>query len=291
MVKIIKKKIRLIIFFLVFIIISPLIVLYANGDIFNDGWNILKTGGIYVSSAPNGSEIFINSKLKEKTTFFERDILIKNLRSDVYRVDVKKDGYNTWTKDIVVLNNIVSDANIFMLPQNVDFRDIPFKIDLEKKVGTTTTLIKKDNPEYFKIFKLFTISTTTKLDQNIKEEMGTKDFPIINGKVNLWSKDNKIFVSWTGKIDSAPKYFCDNGVCSSVLEVANLKKEPILLDFLPGYEGIIIVSSNGKVFAIQVENNPLKEIQLIYEGKEPSFKIFNGLLYIKDGVSLREYSL
>jgi len=291
MVKIIKKKIRLIIFFLIFIIISPLIVLYANGDIFNDGWNILKTGGIYVSSAPNGSEIFINSKIREKTTFFERDILIKNLRSDVYRVDVKKDGYNTWTKDITILNNIVSDANIFMLPKIVDFRDIPLKIDSEKKMGTTTIIVKKDNPEYFKILKLFTFSTTTKIDQNIKSEIGTKDSPIINGKVNLWSKGNKIFVSWAGKIDSAPKYFCDNGVCSSVLEVINLKKEPLLLDFLPGYEGVIVVSSNNKIFAVQVENNPLKEIQLIYEGEEPSFKILSGLLYIKDVDILREYSL
>jgi hypothetical protein len=291
MVKIIKKKIRLIIFFLIFIIISPLIVLYANGDIFNDGWNILKTGGVYINGAPNNSKIFINSKLKEETTFFERDILIKNFRADVYRIDVKKEGYNTWSKDVTVLNNMVSDANVFMLPQNIEFRDIFLKIDSEKKVGTTTLIIKKDNPEYSKIFKLFVVSTTTKLDLSTTNILGTKESPIVNGKINLWNKDKKIFISWTGKIDSAPKYFCDNGVCSSVLEVINLKSDLTSLDFLPGYDGVIVVSSNSKVFAVQVENNPLKDIQIIYEGNSPTFKIFNGLLYVKDGNVLREYSL
>ena len=72
---IIKKKVRFIIFTLIFIVISPIVVLYAKGDIFGSGWSILKTGGIYVTGAPIGSEIFLNSKLRDTINFFNRDVL------------------------------------------------------------------------------------------------------------------------------------------------------------------------------------------------------------------------
>ncbi len=290
MIKTIQKKMRLIIFFLIFVVVSPIIVLYANGDIFNDGWSILKTGGVYVNSAPNGSSIFIDNKLKGNTSFFERDLLIKNLRPGVYKIDVKKDGFNVWSKNITVLNNMVTDANVFILPKIIDFRDIPQKIDSEKKIGTSTIIIKKDNQEYFNLLKIFSISTTTK-KQEIENLLGTKDNPIVNGKIRLWVEDKKVFVSWNGKLESAPKYFCDNGECFTSIEVINLIKEPEYFDFLLNYDGVIIVSSNNKIFAVQIEKNPLKEIQLIYEGVKPSLKIYDGLLYIKDGELLREYSI
>ena len=110
--RIIKKKIKLIIFFIIFIIVSPVIILYAKGDIFTNGWNILITGGIYVTKAPIGSDILLNGKLKDTTSFFNRDTLIKSLRPGVYEISVKKDGYNTWTNKIKVSGNLVSDANI-----------------------------------------------------------------------------------------------------------------------------------------------------------------------------------
>src|ERR1035437_3270566 len=106
-----QKKIKLLIFFLLFIIISPIIVFYASGDIFSDGWSILKTGGIYVSSAPVGSEVYLNNKFEDKVSFFKRNILIKNLMAGSYEIKVIKTGYNDWYKKIIVDTNFVADAD------------------------------------------------------------------------------------------------------------------------------------------------------------------------------------
>ena len=89
---VIKNRLRFIIFVLIFVIVSPIVVLYARGDIFTNGWNILQTGGIYVTKAPLGSEVFLNNTSQGSTSFFSRDMLIKNLRPSIYTISVKKMG-------------------------------------------------------------------------------------------------------------------------------------------------------------------------------------------------------
>lgn len=296
MIKILKKKIRLLIFFLIFIIISPLLVLYANGDIFGDGWSLLKTGGIYINSAPINSEIYINSKTKNNTSFFERDLLVKNLKPGIYEVMVKKEGYNTWFKKINVFNNLVSDANVFMLPQKIDIRDIPKENLSDFNKGTTTIKIKEPNEEYKYISNFFWDDSNLKNKKTasstfLNKNLGTKESPVMSGKVGLWKDKTKIFVSWYGKTESAPKYFCSNNNCLDTIAVSSFDKEPTKIDFLIGYDDILIISLDDKVFAIQIEDNPNKVIQLLYEGKKPDFRIIGGTIYVKDGDIVSEILL
>jgi hypothetical protein len=296
MIKILKKKVRLVVFFLVFIIISPLLVLYANGDIFGDGWSLLKTGGIYINSAPINSEIYINSKLKNNTSFFERDLLVKNLKPGIYEVMVKKEGYNTWFKKISVLNNLVSDANIFILPEKIDIRDIPKENINDFNKGTTTIKVKEPNEEYKYIADLFLDDLSLKNKKTasstfLNKNLGTKESPIMSGKVGLWKDKTKIFVSWYGKIESAPKYFCNNNNCLDTIQVSVFDKEPTRIDFLSGYDDVLIISLDSKVFAIQIEDNPTKSFQLLYEGKKPDFRIIGGAIYVKDGDIINEVLL
>ncbi|MFA5935098.1 MAG: PEGA domain-containing protein [Candidatus Paceibacterota bacterium] len=296
MIKIIKKKIKLGIFFLLFIIIAPLLVLYANGDIFGTGWSLSKTGGIYINSAPINSEIYIDSKLRSSTSFFERDLLIKNLKPDLYNIMVKKEGYNSWSKKIIVLDNLVSDANVFMLPIKIDYRDIPKENFIDSKRGTTTIKIKQPNEEYKYVLSFFSEEVSLKAKKIASssfsnKNLGTEEFPIMNGKIGLWRDKTKVFVSWYGKAESAPKYFCNKGICVKTIQVFDFKTEPTKIDFLPSYDGVIIFASIDEVFAMQVEDNELKEVQPIYKGKKPDFRLINGIIYVKDGDIINEVLL
>lgn len=279
-----------------FIIIAPALVLYANGDIFGSGWSLLKTGGIYINSAPINSGVYINSKLKDNTSFFERDLLIKNLKSGLYDITVKKEGYNTWSKKINVLDNLVSDANVFMLPKKIEVRDIPKDNFIDSKKGTTTVKIKESNEEYNYILSLFSDDVLLK-NQKIasssfsNKNFGTEKLPIMDGKIGLWRDKEEVFVSWYGKIDSAPKFFCDKDICVKTIQVFNFKKEIISIDFLPGYDGVIIVASSDEIFAMQIENNIQKEAQTIYKGKDLDFRIINSVIYVKDGDVISEVLL
>jgi len=287
MIKVLKKKARFLVFSLVFIIVSPLLVLYANGDIFGDGWSLLKTGGIYINSAPINSEIYINSKLKNNTSFFERDILVKNLKSGIYEVVVKKEGYNTWLKKINVSNNLVSDANVFMLQEEIGVRDIPKENTNDFNNGTTTTKIKELNEEYEYIYNFFLNDLSLKNKKTasstfLYKNLGTKESPIMSGKEGLWQENGKVFVGWFGKENSEPQYLCITTECKKSMLVFDLLKEPTNLGFLPGFYGVIIVAFDNQIFAVQLEENPNKSAQLIYKGEKPDFRIISGTVYIKD---------
>ncbi len=292
-----KKRLKLLIFIILFIVIAPLVVLYANGDIFSDGWNILATGGIYVSDAPIGSEIFLNNKFEDKTSFFKRDILIRNLVPGKYEIQVKKTEYNTWTKKIQVANNLVENADVFMLPEKIGAREIPEYV-FETESNGATSSVKIKNQEYEDILSIFT-ATSTKISQalstigiNLKNNLGTKISPIMNGNLGLWNENGKIFVKWFGSNDSAPKYLCDESSdCTENKLVFDLPKSPTEIDFLSGYDGVIVTSVGGLVFAIQIEDNPNKITQIIYTGKDPDFKMIDGSLYVKDGNNISEILL
>jgi hypothetical protein len=291
-----EKKIKLIIFAILFVVISPIIVLYANGDVFSNGWNLLKTGGIYVNSAPIGSEVYLNNKLQDKVSFFKREILIKDLMPGIYQIQIKKAGYNTWTKKLKVENNLVADADVFMLPEKIDILNIP-KYIFDASSGSTSS-VKIKNPEYIDTLSLFT-STTTKLSKalsiigvDFKNNLGTAKSPIMNGRLGLWKEGGKIFVKWFGSNDTAPKYLCDSTLdCTKNKLVFELPKEPTEINFLYGYDGVILVSVQGLVFAIQIEENPDKTTQILYTGKDPKFKLNAGSLYVKDETTLSEIVL
>ncbi len=112
------KKIRRIIFYLfliVFIILAPLIALYARGYTFDwEKKTIVATGGIYLKTYPSKAEIYINDKLKGKTNKFIRRLIPK-----IYEIKIIKDDYHPWQKELLVEPRLVAKAkNILLVPFN-----------------------------------------------------------------------------------------------------------------------------------------------------------------------------
>ncbi len=273
-----------------FFILAPLVVLYSTGHIFSEGFSLLKTGGMYLMSAPNNSQIYLNAKLIDTTSFFNRSVLIKDLRPGIYDVIVKKDGHNVWKKKIKVSDNLVSDARVFMLQEKVEIREISKY--LSKEVGSTTatsTITKISNQEYTDLLVYFSLKKAT---STVKEKnLGTLASPIINKKIGLWKEGGKVFMSWSGSVDSAPNTFCDERGCNKKVMLFDLGREPRKIDFLPGENDVVILSFEDSVFAVEAEVNPDKSIQLLYKGKMPDFRIIDGIIFIKDGEYLAEVLL
>jgi len=288
MILTIKKKARFIMFALIFIIVSPIVVLYAKGDIFTNGWSILSTGAIYVTKAPSGSEILINGKQHDITSFFKRDVLIKNLRKGTYDILIKKEGYNSWTEKIKVSDNIVSEAHIFILPTDVDMREIPKNIIIETTSGKATSTLKKKNQEYTDIANIFSstsvplVKKTTSTSTDFKSNLGIKNSPIMSGKMGVWQENNNIYAKWFGSDDFSPRYFCDEVNCSKTINVFNSQLKFRRIDFLPQYDEVILIALADQIFAIQIEEYRNKIPQVIYRGTSPDFRIIDGGVYIKD---------
>ena len=106
-----KRKTLLISAFILFFVISPILVFYAIGyryDFENKAFR--KIGMIIVESEPKNADIFIDNKYKSKTPF-----RIKNLLPDEYSIEVVKNGFTAWKKNLLVESKKVTWASNIVL--------------------------------------------------------------------------------------------------------------------------------------------------------------------------------
>lgn len=101
-------------FIVAFLIIAPIITLYATGYSYSFKKNkIEKTGIIFIESEPKDAEVFINGEYKKNTPAKFRRVL-----PDVYEVTVSKEGYHSWKKELRVESNLTTFANDIVLFKN-----------------------------------------------------------------------------------------------------------------------------------------------------------------------------
>ena len=90
-------------FVAVFVVVAPSLVLYAQGYRLNLPLEpgkklIVMTGGLFIKTNPKQADVLINGSLSGQTDFFFGSALVENLLPRQYRVEVKKDGYQTWER-------------------------------------------------------------------------------------------------------------------------------------------------------------------------------------------------
>jgi len=117
------RKILFFVFFLIFLLGAPLMILYYQGYRFDfEKKSLTQTGGLFLKIIPKQAEIYLNEKLVKKTDFFFGSALIENLLPKRYLVEVKKNGYFSWKKDLEIKEREVTEAkNIVLFPKNPNF--------------------------------------------------------------------------------------------------------------------------------------------------------------------------
>ena len=120
------KKTRTVLFLIclfLFLLIAPVTIFYSQGYRFDiDSKKITQTGGLFLKIEPKQVEIYINGKLKKKTDFFFGSALIENLLPKKYKVEIKKEGYHPWEKNLEIKEKQVTEVkNIVLFSENPTF--------------------------------------------------------------------------------------------------------------------------------------------------------------------------
>lgn len=124
------RRILLFCFLIIFFLAGPSLVLYyqgyrldfhpANGRI-----KLVQTGGIFVKTIPKQVEIYLDGKLVKKTDPFFSSTLIENLLPKKYLLEVKKDGFYPWKKNLEVKEEAVIEVgHIILFSKKIDFRPL-----------------------------------------------------------------------------------------------------------------------------------------------------------------------
>jgi len=106
------RRILYIIFFIIFFITAPLVIMWAQGYKFdwnNKSWE--KTGVLFLEVKPKNSEVYLNNEFYGKET----SVRIKNLLPDEYEVKVTKEGYIPWVKKLNIYPSITTFAQYIRL--------------------------------------------------------------------------------------------------------------------------------------------------------------------------------
>jgi len=131
------KRTRTILFLIclaLFFLVAPTSIFYSQGYRFDfDSKRITQTGGLFLKVEPKQVEIYLtpldsehltgrDGKFKKKTDFFFGSALIENLLPKKYKVEVKKEGYLPWEKNLEIKERQVTEVkNIVLFSENPTF--------------------------------------------------------------------------------------------------------------------------------------------------------------------------
>lgn len=99
----------------VYLVVCPLIILYALGYIYNPvKQQFVQTGLIRLSTMPSGADVFFEKSHYQKTT----PATISGVLSGEYRITLKKKGYRQWSHAVnVEPGKAAAFENIILIPE------------------------------------------------------------------------------------------------------------------------------------------------------------------------------
>jgi hypothetical protein len=105
-----------------YLILLPIILSYSLGyHIDFNNLNIYKTGILSLRSTPSGASLYVNGKLSAELT----PARIEELKPGTYHIEVRREGFYPWQKDVTIRPNMVTRAeNIILFPILQDMEKI-----------------------------------------------------------------------------------------------------------------------------------------------------------------------
>ena len=113
-----KRRILLLICVIIFVLAALIVNFYVAGYRLNSKFKITKTGGIYIYSPLNYTDIYLNNKFKKQTGALQKGFFIQNLKPEKYTILAAKEGYWPWQNEIKVEEEMVIEIKAMLTLQN-----------------------------------------------------------------------------------------------------------------------------------------------------------------------------
>jgi hypothetical protein len=180
------RRILYIIFFIVFFITAPLVIMWAQGYKFdwnNKSWQ--KTGVLFLEVKPKNAEIYLNNEFYGKKT----SVRVKNLLPNEYEVKVAKEGYIPWIKKLNIYPSVTTFAQYVRL----------FKQDLPTINLLNKNILKCSDLEDNKLGLAVQNNEDIQLEILDTKNLDSSGSPIIQTITNLDVSPENIFLNPTAE--------------------------------------------------------------------------------------------
>jgi hypothetical protein len=254
---------------------SPFFIFYSLGYRYNFDKHIIeKNGAFFIKSFPKSAQIFINTeKTRQKTPS-----QITNVKSGQYLVEIKKDGYHIWHKNLPINSGqttFIEEVALFLTDNqktNLGQGSNAFIVNQNK--DKYAYLINNDlwltNTELEKTFKIFTFDTPIELidwsidDQKILIKQGAyKLFDLQQQKISSLNISAPDKIIWDNQ-DANVIWFLDDSELyrhNIVLNSTTLKADDLIDFTLSGDYFILQNNQDLSATVTQVDKNLSQEIR------------------------------
>lgn len=262
-----QNKTRQIFFILgvvLFFVIAPIFVFYSLGFRINfKQQSVHSTGGIFIHAWTVNGNYILNGINRGSSSLLDRSQFFQGLPEGTYKLQMLRDGYTAWEKNISVIKEHVIDVSPFIIPFE------PSTSEITKTIKDPTTEKSITNPAYKEVADLF-------LDKKITIEIDTTvpENSIERHKMLLYPDGDTLYAQWLGEKEVAPGYFClQVDICNPVIPVLESYDPKMHFDFYPGRNDIFIVNFTDGIYAIELDTRGGQNRELIYSGNDLNFRI------------------
>ena len=261
-----KRRVYLLLLVALFIFALPAVIFYARGYRFWDNIGFIKTGGIFLSVPYANAKVSLNGKRVGESGLLKRSFYIGDLAAGTYSVDVIREGSHPWHRILVVDSELVTDADVFLVPTPIDIVELSFA---KGAASTTRSISRPLFSEYSSLFDAITPTTTS-------SRMGT--LMLLGGDVAL---------RWLKPDTTLPSTYCVQPVhCVLEIWLEKGKQEAIHTAFFEG--GIVYATKEGGVYVAEADVRPTPLTVVLYSKPGSDFRIIDNRLVVKDGDRLYE---
>lgn len=260
------RKLLSIIFILLFLTITPAIMLYAAGyKLGKNGFSVERTGMFIIDSMPPGAKISLNGKAQEtwmsslfnRKNFITTPAKIKNLLPGEYDVSLELDGYWSWRKKLTVSPGASTFAENIFLFKN----DLPAEI-MSAEIKTVSLSPDKNQVLIISPGKLNFLNLADESAKTINQNG-------LSGNHIAWSKtQNKIVID---------NYLYNAGDLKSVADLGNLAAGAFNFKW---FNNILYFRDKTSIYRLNAANLPEK---IIGHKNFNDFLIKDGYLYLANG--------
>lgn len=257
---------------LLFIVLIPIVTLYASGYRYKSGFGLVQTGGIYISIPYSGATVAMDGKTIGQTGFLERSFFIDNLVPGSYVITTMRSGFLPWSRVIVVEQRLVTDASVLLLPEHAQATRIVLE---SSDVGTSSISVSSATlASYRAAFTLLAASTSI-------SSVAGEAVHVENGNV---------YIRWSDEAALPPSTFCGRpSYCAKEIPLEQGQPTSLGAVFYAG--GVVYSTREGGVFLSEVDARPTAVVSSLYPHAGADFRIVNGELIVKDGTSYYLISL
>ena len=272
-----RKKRRVYLYGLIFlfIVLLPLVILYASGYRYKSGFGIVRTGGIHVTVPYDGAIIALDGEALGESGFLNRRFYVDDLIPGAYMVSVRKEGYFPWVHTLVVEGQIVTDSRAILIPEEI----VLMRISSGTMGASTSTRIVSAEvyDAYMDAFRV-PVATSTE---------GAVD---VSGEEAIFLERGNVIVKWMNENVPPSSNFCGRpSFCLWEIPIEEGKQTATGAAYFGG--GVVFRTKEGGVFLREGTILPGAVLAPIYPKRGSDFRILDGALIIKDGNNLYQVSL